>query len=276
MFQKSVLKNFTQDENLVATRWVNYQKYLPHFIEYAKEMIKQGVYANLIGPDNIAMYDEGWEDAFFNSINLPQMPTYSLIDKNGNGITMINIGVGASNAKTICDHLSVLRPKFCLMVGHCGGLVEYEQIGDYIIGDKYTTLDFENNFSGKTYKGSFCDELQHCLNKKINIGPIVSVLDRNWELESCKVKDVLKKFEAVGIDMESAKIVEILEKFGIPSASFLCISDKPFHREIRLQKMASEFYENRLRMHLLDSLKMMEKFLKINKKKKYSHAPLFR
>ncbi|MFK5937519.1 MAG: N-6 DNA methylase [Sulfurimonas sp.] len=35
MFQKSVLKNFTQDENLVALRWAEYQKYLTK-IEYIK------------------------------------------------------------------------------------------------------------------------------------------------------------------------------------------------------------------------------------------------
>ena len=30
---------------------------------------------------------------------------------------MVNIGVGPSNAKTICDHLAVLRPEAWLMIG---------------------------------------------------------------------------------------------------------------------------------------------------------------
>jgi len=37
MFQKSVLKNFTQDESLVATRWAEYQKYLTK-IDYVKKV----------------------------------------------------------------------------------------------------------------------------------------------------------------------------------------------------------------------------------------------
>lgn len=54
-----------------------------------------------------------------------QMPARRhLITHDGKGITLINIGVGPANAKTICDHLAVLRPDVWLMIGHCGGLRE--------------------------------------------------------------------------------------------------------------------------------------------------------
>lgn len=53
-----------------------------------------------------------------------QMPAWHLITHDGKGITLINIGVGPANAKTICDHLAVLRPDVWLMIGHCGGLRE--------------------------------------------------------------------------------------------------------------------------------------------------------
>src|SRR5699024_11848119 len=36
-----------------------------------------------------------------------QMPAWHLITADGQGITLVNIGVGPSNAKTICDHLAV-------------------------------------------------------------------------------------------------------------------------------------------------------------------------
>lgn len=52
------------------------------------------------------------------------MPAWHLITADGQGITLVNIGVGPSNAKTICDHLAVLRPDVWLMIGHCGGLRE--------------------------------------------------------------------------------------------------------------------------------------------------------
>jgi len=38
------------------------------------------------------------------------MPAYHLKRANGDGITLVNIGVGPSNAKTITDHVAVLRP----------------------------------------------------------------------------------------------------------------------------------------------------------------------
>ena len=55
---------------------------------------------------------------------LPQMPAFHLIRPNHSGISMVNIGVGPSNAKTITDHVAVLRPHVWLMVGHCAGLAQ--------------------------------------------------------------------------------------------------------------------------------------------------------
>ena len=57
------------------------------------------------------------------------------------GITLVNIGVGPSNAKTICDHLAVLRPEAWLMIGHCGGLRPSQSIGDYVLAHAYLRDD---------------------------------------------------------------------------------------------------------------------------------------
>src|SRR3546814_17628027 len=51
-----------------------------------------------------------------------QMPAYHLMAPDRSGITLVNIGVGPSNAKTITDHLAVVRPEAWLMIGPCGGL----------------------------------------------------------------------------------------------------------------------------------------------------------
>ena len=53
---------------------------------------------------------------------LPQMPAYHLVRADRSGITMVNIGVGPANAKTITDHIAVLRPHAWMMLGHCAGL----------------------------------------------------------------------------------------------------------------------------------------------------------
>jgi AMP nucleosidase len=57
------------------------------------------------------------------------------------GITLINIGVGASNAWNITDHLAVLRPLCWIMVGHCGGLRSRQKVGDYVIANGYVRRD---------------------------------------------------------------------------------------------------------------------------------------
>ena len=70
-----------------------------------------------------------------------QMPTYHLTTPFGQGVTLANIGVGPSNAKTMTDHLAVLRPHAWLMVGHCGGLRQSQQIGDYVLAHGYLRED---------------------------------------------------------------------------------------------------------------------------------------
>src|SRR3546814_6808963 len=71
----------------------------------------------------------------------PQMPSYHLVRDNHKGITLINIGVGPSNAKTITDHVAVLRPSAWLMLGHCAGLRTTQRLGDYVLAHGYVRRD---------------------------------------------------------------------------------------------------------------------------------------
>src|SRR3546814_19343242 len=63
---------------------------------------------------------------------MPQMPSYHLVRDKHMGITLINIGVGPSNAKTITDHVAVLRPSAWLMLGHCAGLRTTPLLGHHV------------------------------------------------------------------------------------------------------------------------------------------------
>src|SRR3712207_5197416 len=70
------------------------------------------------------------------------MPAYHLLRRDGRGgVTLVNIGVGPSNAKTITDHLAVLRPHCWMMIGHCGGLRRSQQLGDYVLAHAYIRQD---------------------------------------------------------------------------------------------------------------------------------------
>ena len=72
---------------------------------------------------------------------LPQMPTYHLKGPDGSGITLVNIGIGPSNAKTATDHVSVLRPHAWIMLGHCAGLRASQRLGDYVLAHAYVRED---------------------------------------------------------------------------------------------------------------------------------------
>lgn len=56
-------------------------------------------------------------------------------------MTIINIGVGPSNAKTITDHLAPLRPRCWIMVGRCSGLRKEQHVGDYVFATSYVRRD---------------------------------------------------------------------------------------------------------------------------------------
>lgn len=195
-----------------------------------------------------------------------QMPAWHLIDKNGLGITLINIGVGPSNAKTICDHLAVLRPDAWLMIGHCGGLRESQQIGDYVLAHAYLRDDHVLDAvlppdipipsiaevqralydATKAVSGMPGEEVK----QRLRTGTVVTTDDRNWELRYSASALRFNLSRAVAIDMESATIAAQGYRFRVPYGTLLCVSDKPLHGEIKLPGQANRFYEGAISEHL--------------------------
>ena len=52
---------------------------------------------------------------------------------NAEGLTIINYGIGSSNAATIMDLLMAVTPKGVLFLGKCGGLKKSTEIGHFIL-----------------------------------------------------------------------------------------------------------------------------------------------
>lgn len=198
---------------------------------------------------------------------LPQMPAYHLKRPDGSGITMINIGVGPSNAKTITDHVSVLRPHAWLMLGHCAGLRNSQNLGDYVLAHGYLREDnildgdlppsipipalaeiqqaLEQAVAQVTgYKG-------YDLKKIMRTGTVATTDDRNWELrESIRQNLRLSQSRAIAMDMESGTIAANGFRFRVPYGTLLCVSDKPLHGQLKLPGMADTFYRERVEQHL--------------------------
>lgn len=125
------LVHYTGSDWRHVQRWIlltNYHRYIDKFVRLAVgPLMASGQYERLVMPGNIAI-ERGTPAAeaeariAASQWHRYQMPAYHLVGAGGEGVTLVNIGVGPSNAKNITDHLAVLRPHCWLMVGHCGGL----------------------------------------------------------------------------------------------------------------------------------------------------------
>lgn len=101
----------------------NYHRYVDQFIRLGLTRLREDPrFVRMVLPGNVIIergMDEGEANAIVAGVvwHRYQMPAYHLIAADGDGITLVNIGVGPSNAKNITDHLAVLRPHCWLMIG---------------------------------------------------------------------------------------------------------------------------------------------------------------
>jgi AMP nucleosidase len=195
-----------------------------------------------------------------------QMPAYHLMAPGGAGISLVNIGVGPANAKTITDHLAVLRPQAWLMIGHCGGLRASQTIGDYVLAHAYLRDDHvlddvlppeipipalaEIQLALNRAAELVTGEDGEALKRRLRTGTIVTTDDRNWELRYTTSALRFSQSRAVGIDMESATIAAQGYRFRVPYGTLLCVSDKPLHGEIKLPGQANRFYDRAIGEHI--------------------------
>jgi len=195
-----------------------------------------------------------------------QMPAYHLIAPDRSGISVVNIGVGPSNAKTITDHLAVVRPEAWLMIGHCGGLRPSQRIGDYVLAHAYLRDDHvlddvlppeipipaiaEVQLALAAAAETVSGENAETLKRRLRTGTIVTTDDRNWELRYSASALRFSQSRAVGIDMESATIAAQGYRFRVPYGTLLCVSDKPLHGELKLPGQANRFYERAISEHM--------------------------
>ena len=253
--------------------FTNYHRYVDEFVEWGAKQLGNGTFTALSGAGGLwleagAHENEGHErDSLSDTAwRRHQMPAYHLMAEGRGGITLVNIGVGPSNAKTICDHLAVLRPEAWLMIGHCGGLRPTQKIGDYVLAHAYLRDDHvlddvlppeipvpaiaEVQQALAEAAGDVSGSSGADLKKRLRTGTVVTTDDRNWELRYTKSALRLSQSRAVGIDMESATIAAQGYRFRVPYGTLLCVSDKPLHGEIKLPGQANTFYEEAIGAHL--------------------------
>jgi AMP nucleosidase len=258
--------------------FTNYQFYVDEFCQWAKETLARGEggYTALVEPGNRITLPG--PDAAASGVPLgraPQMPSYHLKRDQHTGITLINIGIGPANAKTITDHVAVLRPSAWLMLGHCAGLRTTQRLGDYVLAHGYVRQDHVldedlPNWVPIPPLAEIQVALEQAvaqvsglhgweLKKIMRTGTVASTDNRNWELRD-NVEPVrqLSQSRAIAMDMESATIAANGFRFRVPYGTLLCVSDKPLHGELKLPGMASDFYRKQVGQHLHIGIRALE------------------
>ncbi len=250
--------------------FTNYHRYVDEFVDWAGKQLGKDGYTALSGAGGLYLdtpTENARERLSDTAWRRHQMPAYHLTRPDHSGITLVNIGVGPSNAKTICDHLAVLRPEAWLMIGHCGGLRDTQRIGDFVLAHAYLRDDHvldpvlppeipipaiaEVQIALAKAAEMVSGDVGANLKKRMRTGTVATTDDRNWELRYTQSARRLSLSRAIGIDMESATIAAQGYRFRVPYGTLLCVSDKPLHGEIKLPGQANRFYEETIAAHLL-------------------------
>jgi len=258
----------------------NYHRYVDQFLRWALEQLNaESEFDQLELPGGIVIgRGVSEEEAAAKIAASPwhrfQMPAYHLRRKEGKGISLVNIGVGPSNAKTITDHLAVLRPHCWLMIGHCGGLRQSQSIGDYVLAHGYLRCDHildtvvppevpvpalaEVQVALQEAAVQVTGERGEALKVRLRTGTVVTYDDRNWELRWSRERRQINLSRAIAVDMESGTIAAQGYRFRVPYGTLLCVSDKPLHGEIKLPGAANAFYERAVGEHLMIGIRALD------------------
>ncbi len=278
------LQHYTGTHWSTLQPWIlltNYQRYVDQFVRWALDQLSSDTAYDALHLPGGGVIKRGMSPADSQKIvdatpwQKFQMPAYSLSRNDGEGgVTLVNIGVGPSNAKNMTDHLAVLRPHCWLMIGHCGGLRQSQRIGDYVLAHAYLRQDnildsvvppeipipalAEIQLALQGAAALVTGETGEALKARLRTGTVVTYDDRNWELRWSQERKNINLSRAIAVDMESGTIAAQGYRLRVPYGTLLCVSDKPLHGEIKLPGAANAFYNRAVGEHLLIGLSAID------------------
>lgn len=219
---------------------------------------------------NYAMHVEAFLERFPDAVRPDrpgaQMPSYHHVTEAGDGVSLVNIGVGPANAKTATDHVAVLRPDTMIMIGHCGGLRNHQQKGDFVLATGYQRADhvldevlpLDVPVIPNHRLNTFLLAALQAAGRPYRLGTVHTTDNRDWEFNQQATLRAMRLSRSVAVDMESATIAANGFRYRVPHATLLCVSDKPLHGSPKLAAGAQEFYEASKRHHLDLALTALE------------------
>jgi AMP nucleosidase len=277
------LVHYTGTDWRAVQPWIlltNYHRYVDQFVSWAVDRLRSDLGFTALHLPGGGIVTAKETDAEIAAIvartawHRYQMPAYHLARRDG-GISLVNIGVGPSNAKTITDHLAVLRPHCWLMIGHCGGLRQTQRIGDYVLAHGYLRQDrildelippdipipalAEVQVALQDAAATITGERGEALKARLRTGTVMTNDDRNWELRWSQERRRINLSRAIAVDMESGTVAAQGYRLRVPYGTLLCVSDKPLHGEIKLPGSANAFYDRAVGEHLMIGLAAIER-----------------
>ncbi|MHA2787739.1 AMP nucleosidase [Corynebacterium sp. S7] len=273
------IEHYTGIEVDTVQRYILFTNYAMHTTEFVRFGLNEianpeSRYSSLLLPNGQKITRAQAEIIDLDQLDLGsrnQMPRYDLVAEDRTGITMINIGVGPSNAKTITDCLAVLRPEAWIMIGHCAGLDARMRIGDLILGNAYERKDhiLEHHIKSDLPVPAV-PEIQRALEKSVKTiygdasslmrtGTVLSTDDRNWEWQTPQdLWEWLRGSTAVAVDMESCTLAANGYRYRVPYGTLLAVSDLPLHAVPKLPAAAQAFYSNSKEAHVMCAVRAVE------------------
>ncbi|HUF15960.1 MAG TPA: AMP nucleosidase [Acidimicrobiia bacterium] len=153
---------------------------------------------------------------------------------NGEGLTIVNFGIGTANAATIMDLLTARMPEGVLFLGKCGGLKRSTEIGHFILpiaairgegtSDDYFAPEVPALPSFKLHK--FVSEKIVERGFEYRTGVVYTTNRRLWE-HDLEFLRRLRALTAIAIDMETATIFIVGHHNSISRGALLLVSDVP-------------------------------------------------
>ena len=153
---------------------------------------------------------------------------------NSDGLSIINFGIGSSNAATVMDLLSSIAPKGVLFLGKCGGLKKSTEIGHFILpiaairgegtSNDYFSPEVPALPSFKLHKFVSDKIVAHDVDYRT--GVIYTTNRRVWEHDE-QFHQRLHDMTCIGIDMETATLFIVGHANEISRGALLLVSDVP-------------------------------------------------
>ncbi len=181
---------------------------------------------------NFKSYVDAFASRFDCEVKGVDMPMQAA--SNGEGLTIVNFGIGTANAATIMDLLTARKPEGVLFLGKCGGLKQSTEIGHFILpiaairgegtSDDYFPPEVPALPSFKLHK--FVSEKIVDRGLEYRTGVVYTTNRRLWEHDQ-EFLSRLRRLTALAIDMETATVFIVGHYNDISRGALLLVSDVP-------------------------------------------------